>query len=100
VRVYGARVSPADALGAMARAAGTFYHPALAQLLVNVLGRYPPGTLLELEDGRFARAVAPVRSRETFATPLARLCDPRTRALAPERLDLAAGPRIVRALPG
>jgi len=99
VRVYGARVSRTDALGAIARAAGRAYHPALAQLMVNVLGRYPPGTLLELEDGRFARSVSPVRSPETFAAPLARVYDLRTRALA-DRVDLAHGLAVKRALPG
>ena len=99
VRVYGARISPTDALGAMAQAAGRAYHPALVQLLVNALGMYPPGTLLELEDGRYARSVSPVRSPETFATPLARVYDLRTRALG-ERVDLALGLAVKRALPG
>jgi hypothetical protein len=100
LRVYGARISPADALGAIARAAGTQYHPVLAQVMVNALGRFPPGTLLELADGRYARSVSPVRSPETFGAPLVRVYDLRTRALSAERLDLAAGPAVRRALPG
>jgi hypothetical protein len=99
VRVYGNRISRTDALGAMSRAAGRAYQPALAQVMVNVLGRYPPGTLLELEDGRYARSVSPVRSPDTFATPLARVYDLRTRALA-DRVDLALGLAVRRALPG
>lgn len=100
LRVYGTRISPADALGAMARAAGSAYHPALTQLMVNALGAHPPGTLLELQDGRYARSVSPVRSPETFAAPLARVYDLRTRALSADRIDLALGPGVRRALPG
>jgi hypothetical protein len=99
LRLWPGKISPADALGAMAGAAGKLYHPALVQLLVNALGRYPPGTLLELEDGRHARSISPVRSPATFAAPLARLHGPR--APAPTGiLDLAKGPRVKRALPG
>lgn len=99
-RVHGRRVSRADVLGAMARAAGTHYHPVLVQLAVNALGAFPPGTLVELADGRRARSAAPVRSRETFATPLARLCDAASGLPAGDLLDLAAGPAVRRALPG
>ncbi|HEX9289319.1 MAG TPA: hypothetical protein VF904_07350 [Anaeromyxobacteraceae bacterium] len=100
LRVYGSRVSPADALGAIARAAGRAYHPVLAQVMVNVLGRYPPGTLLELEDGSFGRSISPVRSRETFAAPLVRIYDPMTRQPSGACRDLAQDGAIRRALPG
>ncbi len=99
-RLFGGRVLRADALGAMLKGAGTLYHPVLVQVLVNTLGRHPPGTLLELDDGRFARVAAPARAPELWDTPLVRLLDPRTRQLAPEVLDLARGPRVRRALPG
>jgi hypothetical protein len=99
LRLWPGKISPADALGAMAGAAGRLYHPALVQLLVNALGRYPPGTLLELEDGRYARSISPVRSPATFAAPLARLHG--ERPPSPQGiLDLAKGPRVKRALPG
>jgi hypothetical protein len=98
LRLWPGKISPADALGAMAGAAGKLYHPVLVQLLVNALGRYPPGTLLELEDGRHARSISPVRSPATFAAPLARLHDgpPSPQGV----VDLAKGPRVKRALPG
>jgi hypothetical protein len=99
-RLFGARVLRADALGAMVRGAGTLYHPVLVQALVNALGRHPPGTLLELEDGRFARVAAPARSPELWEHPLVRVLDPRTREPALEVLDLAQGPRVRRAVPG
>jgi hypothetical protein len=99
-RLFAGKVLRADALGAMRKGAGTLYHPVLVQVLVNALGRHPPGTLLELEDGRFARVAAPARSAELWDQPLVRLLDPRTRQLVPEVLDLARGPRIRRAVPG
>ena len=88
-RLFGARVLRADALGAMRKAVGTLYHPVLMQVMVNVLGRHPPGTLLELDDGRYARVCAPARAPELWDKPLARPIDPRTRELGPEVLDLA-----------
>lgn len=66
------RLSPTLALAAMLKAAGTFYDPVLLQLLINSLGAYPPGTLLQLEDGRIARSVAPSLVPERFTTPPAR----------------------------
>ena len=99
-RIHAARISPADALGAMTRAAGQLYHPVFMQVMVNALGRYPPGTLLELEDGKYARSVSPVRGPETFATPLVRVYDVKTRALSAERIDLALGCAVRRVLPG
>jgi HD-GYP domain-containing protein (c-di-GMP phosphodiesterase class II) len=100
VRLYGAKVLRADALGAMLRGGGTLYHPVLAQVMVNALGRHPPGTLLELEDGRYARVAAPARSAELWDRPLVRLLDLRTQQLAPEVVDLATGPGVRRAVPG
>lgn len=101
LRVYASSAAPCDALGAISAAAGRLYNPVLAQVMVNALGRYPPGTLLELEDGRYARSVSPVRSPATFATPLVRIYDLRTRALSGARYDLAQGGSAVRrALPG
>jgi hypothetical protein len=99
-RLFGARVLRADALGAMVKAGGTLYHPVLVQVMINALGRHPPGTLLELEDGRFVRVAAPARSPELWDRPQVRALDPRTRQPGPEILDLAQGPRIRRAVPG
>ncbi len=100
VRVHGARVTRAAVLGAMLGAAGRLYHPVLPQLLVNALGLHPPGTLLELADGRLGRSVSPARTPETWATPLARILDARTRARTDEVVDLSRAPPPRRALPG
>ncbi|HET6410668.1 MAG TPA: HD domain-containing protein [Anaeromyxobacter sp.] len=99
-RFFGTRVLRADALGAMVKGGGTLYHPVLVQVMVNALGRHPPGTLLELEDGRLVRVAAPARSPELWAKPLVRPVDPRTHELLAEVEDLAQGPRVRRALPG
>jgi hypothetical protein len=99
-RLYGARVLRADALGAMAKAGGTLYHPVIVQVAINALGRHPPGTLVELDDGRLARVAAPARSQELWERPLVRPIDPRTRQLLPDVVDLAKGPGIRRAMPG
>ncbi len=66
------KLSPTMALAAMLKMAGTLYDPVLLQLLINTLGAYPPGSLLQLEDGRIVRSVAPAPGPERFATPLAR----------------------------
>jgi hypothetical protein len=100
VRLYGAKVTRDAALGAMLKAGGKLYQPALAQLLVNALGRFPPGTLLELGDGRFGRSTAPARGAELWDRPLVRLLDPATRRPVGELLDLARGGEVRRALPG
>jgi hypothetical protein len=65
-------LSPTMALATMLKAAGKFYDPVLLQLLINALGAYPPGTLLQLEDGRVVRSVTPSPGPERFATPIAR----------------------------
>ena len=61
---------PPDALAVMYAGSGTFYDPALMQILVNKLGRYPPGSLVELNDGRWVLAMSGVRSPEDFELPL------------------------------
>ena len=98
------RLSPTMALAAMLKWAGTRYDAVLLQLLVNALGAYPPGTLLRLEDGRLARSVAPARSAETFAHPLARCVRLADGSPAPADLplvDLRSGEKVqvLRALP-
>ena len=100
IRLYGAKVGRAEALGAMLKAGGRLYHPVLAQLLVNALGRFPPGTLLELGDGRYGRVTAPVRRPELWDRPLVRLLDQRSQLPTGELVDLADGPGPRRAFAG
>ena len=66
-------MAPPDALRCLARYAGSRYDRVLVQLLINTLGCYPPGSLLQLEDGRVVRSVSVVRNRATFGKPLCEL---------------------------
>jgi putative nucleotidyltransferase with HDIG domain len=50
---------PADALKKMWRDERTRLDPQVLAALVKVLGVYPPGTVLQLSDGRFALSVSP-----------------------------------------
>lgn len=100
IRLYGAKVTRASALGAMLKGAGRLYHPVLPQLLVNALGRYPPGTILELDRQRYGRVAAPARGAELWDKPLVRRLDPSTRLPTNEWIDLARGGQVVRAYPG
>lgn len=65
--------SPAVAIRRMAGASGTLYDPILFQLMVNRLGKYPPGTALRLADGRVVVSTSGVRTPETFDTPMCRV---------------------------
>ena len=61
--------SPAVAIGSISGGAGIRYDPVLFQAFINRMGKYPPGTLLKLEDGRIVRTLSTVRSAETFDKP-------------------------------
>jgi hypothetical protein len=98
VRLYAARALRADLLGAMLRA-GTRYSAPLVQVLVNALGRFPPGTVVELADGRRARVAAPARGPDLWAAPLLRILDAGGTPTA-ELVDAARGVEIRRAVPG
>ena len=63
--------SPTRALRHMVGGAGSLYDPVVVQALVNRLGRWPPGSILELEDGRVVVCTGLVRDSEHFETPMA-----------------------------
>jgi hypothetical protein len=100
IRLYGAKVTRADALGAMVKAGGRLYHPVLVQLLVNALGRHPPGTLVELTDGALARVASPARGQDLWDRPLLKRLDPVSRLPTGPLLDGARDGSIRRVLPG
>ena len=90
-RANGALMSPPTALARMYAARGTEYDPNLLQLFVNRVGRYPPGSVLELDDGRWVLVLSGVRATELFERPfteVVRLADG-TEPLMPIPLDLA-----------
>lgn len=72
-RPGGALCGPAHALARMDGASGTLYDSTIFQAFVNRIGRYPPGTLLRLTDGRWVMSVSGVRSAVTFAKPSCRV---------------------------
>lgn len=61
--------SPASALERMWSGRGTRYDPTLLAVFVNELGCWPPGTLLELADGRLALVVAARPGSTGWANP-------------------------------
>ena len=76
----GAGFNPHETLARMAAASGNRYDPHLMQSFINLMGKYPPGTLLDVEIpmsmGTYKFVMMSnslVRSPETFATPLCRL---------------------------
>jgi len=65
----GGGLNPSTALAAMAGAAGSAYDPVLLQALINRLGRYPPGSKLQLDDGSEVVSVGVCRGAATFDKP-------------------------------
>ena len=61
--------SPARALELMVSMAGSIYDPVLFQVFMNRVGKYPPGTLLKLTDGRIVCSRSLVRVPEAFDRP-------------------------------
>ncbi len=91
-------LSTPDCIARMAAQAGKAYDPLLIQLFCNVMGRFPPGAILNLEDGHTVLSVSTVRSADTFDKPLCRVVrrpDGSTPE-AEELLDLADGGRVVK----
>lgn len=83
-------LTPPEALSRLAGGAGHTYDPVLVQVLINALGLYPPGTILQLEDGAIVKSVSCARSPQTFATPLALLqVMPDGQPAKPQLFDLA-----------
>lgn len=90
-RSGGPLMSPPTALARMYAARGTEYDPDLLQLFVNRVGRYPPGSVLELEDGRWVLVLSGVRSPQLFEQPfteVVRMPDG-SEPLLPMQVDLA-----------
>lgn len=73
VRAGGAGQSPHTALQTLQAHAGTRYDPVLLQIAVNAMGRYPPGTIMALFDGRVVQSISVTRLPSTFETPLCRV---------------------------
>jgi hypothetical protein len=67
------QMPPPTAQAAMWAARGSVYDAELLALFVQSLGLYPPGSLLELSDGRLVVVVSGGRDPERFAWPRVRV---------------------------
>lgn len=99
----GAHVTPFEALGMMLAPLKSRFHPAMLWALVQTVGFYPPGQLVEMDDGSFAVVLAP--NAEDLARPHVRpLLAPDGRAYASGEVeDLKPIPKersVKRALRG
>ena len=105
----GSGYTPHEALARMASVAGTRYDPVMMQAFVNLMGKYPPGTLLDVEIplviGTYTFVLMSsslTRFAETFEKPLCRLIQLPDGTDCPESyagkvIDLAKRPhKIVR----
>ncbi|WP_432734885.1 HD-GYP domain-containing protein [Maridesulfovibrio sp. FT414] len=54
VRVYKEAMTPAKTLSLMFKWKGTDFDPAYLNRFIRIMGIYPPGTMVQLEDKRFA----------------------------------------------
>jgi len=110
IRLRGGGLNPHDALARMYTGSGTRYDPSIMQAFVNKMGKYPPGTLLEVEvnmKGKNIRFImissSLVRSQETFDKPICKLIklhDGRDApaVLANRPIDLAKRGTVLRVL--
>lgn len=98
-REGGPLYSPTEAMARMWAARGKHYDPICLQAFVNQVGVYPPGSVLELDDGCWVTVTSGVRSPETFAFPMAAIVRSASGQILGEAqpIDLAtAGRKVVR----
>jgi len=101
-RPAGPLLAQPDALARMYAAAGTVYDTTLLQAFINRMGKYPPGSILELDDRSWVMVLSGVREPALFDRPLTRLVRTRQgeRPREEEDIDLAFGgfdiTRIIR----
>jgi preprotein translocase subunit SecB len=101
-RPAGPLLAPPDALARMYAAAGTVYDTTLLQAFINRMGKYPPGSILELDDRSWVMVLSGVREPGLFDRPLTRLVRTRhgERPREEEDIDMAFGgfdvTRIIR----
>ena len=82
------RLAPPMAQGMMWAARGQVYDPDLLAIFVQQMGLYPPGSLVELSDGRAAVVLSGGRDAERFAWPRVAVVRSPDPGEARARLDL------------
>lgn len=73
IRARGGALTSGDAIARMVPHCDTRYDPDLFAMFVNLMGKYPPGTMMLLADGCIAVSIGTCRSKETFDKPLVRI---------------------------
>jgi HD-GYP domain-containing protein (c-di-GMP phosphodiesterase class II) len=68
--------TPHEAVGYLIRHAGTYFDPALVKLFVEMIGLYPPGTLVGLDNGDLGVVCEPPAVGQPLDRPRVRLLDP------------------------
>jgi len=100
--VRGAFVTPYEALGMMLGPLKSRFHPAMLWALVQTVGFYPPGQVVELDDGALAVVLAP--NAKDLARPHVRPIIVEGQRVAagevPDLLPIPTGRAIKRALRG
>jgi len=96
IRGKGGGFSSVEAIQRMAVYSGDRYDPDIFQVFVNMMGKYPPGTMVLMDDGRIGVSVSVVRSEETFDKPLVRIVRDASGEMLDglETLDMAEGGQI------
>lgn len=98
---HGGNVTPAQALGMVLGPYRTWFDPLMLWALVQTVGFYPPGQLVELDDGHLALVIAPNGTdlERPHCLVVARTDRRRmTEAEKAEYRPLPAGLKVVRAL--
>jgi hypothetical protein len=89
---------PHHAMRLMAALGDVEYDPVLLHAFVNVMGPYPPGSVLELADRRWVMSISGVRDASSFDRPLCRLVRLRdgSKPSGHIEVDLAQGGEVAR----
>lgn len=84
------RMPPDQAIKRLTRGSGQQYDPVLAALFVGMIGRYPPGSLVELDNGDLAAVVRRGDGEQGQACPVVlRIRDALGKEIKPVLMDLS-----------
>ncbi len=100
VRPYKGAMYPHKALGIMYQGRGKDFHPEILAHFIRMVGIYPVGSVVELDDGY--TAVVSATNLENPARPTVKLAlDPSGQRVDGPQIDLASarGPNITRCVP-
>jgi hypothetical protein len=93
-RPYRPPLPPYEALALMQSGKAGSFEPHLLSRFAAMLGRYPPGTLLRLNDGSMAVVSRPNAQDDAHPSVRRVVEDDGLQTLEPEEMDLAAASRL------